>query len=389
MGSTGRTPNVYGIPATLNWCVEAIAQLKGQVFGIVQNGGGGGGGTQDLESVLGYGNTAFNQSIILEGNDYSQITISGTPDNSYVEIISPDNTNGLFLFVNDSSNYIRFFTQGAEFGLKLEPEGPVTSNKTVEIPIRSGTILLDDLLEQPNGIATLDGSGVVPNTQLPYSLLDYKGSWVVNSSPVLANGAGAVGDIYIVSAGGTALGETWVVGNMAIYNGSVWEKIGAVVTATVTSVSSADNIWATVANSTTTPVITIVSAPKLTTARDINNIEFDGTDDILLNSTYNNQSGTTYTFVLTDNQKIVTATNASPQTYTVPPDTGAGSVAFPIGTRIDVIQLGDGKVTIAPGSGVIINNFPSANRSIAGQYAAVTLLKRDTNTWVLIGNLIA
>ena len=41
MGSTGRTPNVYGIPATLNWCVESIAQLKGQVFGIIQNGGTG------------------------------------------------------------------------------------------------------------------------------------------------------------------------------------------------------------------------------------------------------------------------------------------------------------------------------------------------------------
>ena len=68
MGSTGRTPNVYGIPATLNWCVEAIAQLKGQVFGIVQNGGGGTGGTQDLQSVLSYGNSAFNQSIILEVN---------------------------------------------------------------------------------------------------------------------------------------------------------------------------------------------------------------------------------------------------------------------------------------------------------------------------------
>jgi hypothetical protein len=373
MGSTGRTPNVYGIPATLNWCVEAIAQLKGQVFGIVQNGSGG--GTQDLQSVLSYGNNAFNQNIILEGNDYSQITISGAPDSSYVEVISPDSTNGLFLFVNDSYNYIQFVNDGNR--LQLQAEGPVTSNKTVEIPIRSGTILLDDLLEQPNGIATLDGSGVVPNTQLPYTLLDYKGSWVVNSSPVLANGVGDVGDIYIVSAGGTAL---------AIYNGSVWEKIGAVVTATVTNVSSMTADLR-VDFGTTTPELTVISAPKLSTPKDINNIEFDGTVDILLNSTYNNQSGTTYTFVLTDNQKIVTATNASPQTYTVPPNTGAGSVAFPIGTRIDVIQLGDGKVTIA-GPGVTINSY-LGYKAIAAKYVGVTLLKTDTNTWVLIGNLIA
>lgn len=39
MSSTGKSPNVYGIPATLNWCVASIEQLKGQVWGIVTNGG--------------------------------------------------------------------------------------------------------------------------------------------------------------------------------------------------------------------------------------------------------------------------------------------------------------------------------------------------------------
>lgn len=37
MSSTGKSPNVYGIPATLNWCVAAIAQLKGQVWNIATN----------------------------------------------------------------------------------------------------------------------------------------------------------------------------------------------------------------------------------------------------------------------------------------------------------------------------------------------------------------
>lgn len=313
MGSTGRTPNVYGIPATLNWCVESIAQLKGQVFGIIQNGGTGS----------------------------PQVNSDWDATTGVAEILNKPNLTIYELL----------------------------SNK--------GAL---------NGYASLVG-GTVPSDQLPYTLLDYKGSWVVNSSPVLANGTGNVGDIYIVSTGGTALGETWVVGNMAIYNGTIWEKIGAVVTATVTSVSSADPTLATVANPTTDPVITIVSAPKLQAAVNINNVAFDGTDNILLNSTYNDQTGTTYTFALTDNQKIVTATNASPQTYTVPPNSGADSVAFPIGTRIDVIQLGDGKVTIAEGSDVIIKSYNNF-KSIAAKYVGVTLLKIDTNTWVLIGNLI-
>ena len=48
---------------------------------------------------------------------------------------------------------------------------------------------------------------------------------------------------------------------------------------TVTSVTSA-NTDATVATTTTTPVITIVSAPKLTTARTINGVSFDGSANI-------------------------------------------------------------------------------------------------------------
>lgn len=39
MSSTGKTPNVYGITPTLNWCVASIEQLKGQVWGIITNGG--------------------------------------------------------------------------------------------------------------------------------------------------------------------------------------------------------------------------------------------------------------------------------------------------------------------------------------------------------------
>lgn len=63
---------------------------------------------------------------------------------------------------------------------------------------------------------------------------------------------------------------------------------------TVTSVTSATGD-ATVANTTTTPVITIVSAPKLTTARTIASVPFDGTANISLNNSYitNGQGYTT------------------------------------------------------------------------------------------------
>ena len=67
--------------------------------------------------------------------------------------------------------------------------------------------------------------------------------------------------------------------------------------------------------------------------------------------TINAQTGTTYTFALSDGSgaggfPLVTASNASAQTYTVPPNS---SVAFPVGTQIDLVQQGAGAVTIAPG----------------------------------------
>ncbi len=61
-------------------------------------------------------------------------------------------------------------------------------------------------------------------------------------------------------------------------------------------------------------------------------------------TTINSQSGTTYTFALTDAWSMVTFNNAAAQTVTVPPNS---SVAFPIGTQIDCSQLGAGKVTFA------------------------------------------
>lgn len=101
--------------------------------------------------------------------------------------------------------------------------------------------------------------------------------------------------------------------------------------------------------------------------------------------TINPQTGTTYTFVLTDSGKICEFSNASAVTVTVPPNS---SVAFPVGTQIEVTQTGAGKVTLAQGSGVTITSLASY-KAIAGQYASATLYKRATDTWQLSGSLIA
>ena len=102
-------------------------------------------------------------------------------------------------------------------------------------------------------------------------------------------------------------------------------------------------------------------------------------------SVENAQTGTTYTLVLTDAGKMVTMTNASANTLTVPPNS---SVAFPTNTRIDIIQYGAGQTTIAAGSGVTIYSS-GAKLKLTGQYSGASLWKKASDTWVLVGDISA
>jgi hypothetical protein len=103
----------------------------------------------------------------------------------------------------------------------------------------------------------------------------------------------------------------------------------------------------------------------------------------------NAQTGTTYTFVLADaNNKLVTASNASAQTYSIPTN---ASVAYPIGSQINIIQIGAGQVTInAVTSGtttVLSTGATAAAPKLRAQYSAATLIKVATDTWYVVGDI--
>lgn len=103
------------------------------------------------------------------------------------------------------------------------------------------------------------------------------------------------------------------------------------------------------------------------------------------NLTLNAQTGTTYTLVLTDAHKVVTLSNASAITLTVPPNS---SVAFEIGDQVNLLQLGAGQVTVAAGSGVTLRAQGSKVK-LFGQYAIGTLIKIASDEWVFVGNTLA
>jgi hypothetical protein len=89
-----------------------------------------------------------------------------------------------------------------------------------------------------------------------------------------------------------------------------------------------------------------------------------------------------YTLALADAGDVIEMNVATANTLTIPPNS---SVAFPIGTVIEVFQLGAGQCTITPGAGVTILSDGGVNKT-AGPNATVSLRKRLANQWVLSGD---
>ena len=87
---------------------------------------------------------------------------------------------------------------------------------------------------------------------------------------------------------------------------------------------------------------------------------------------------------LNERDTIVEISKSSATTLTIPTNS---SVAYPVGTTIDIIQTGTGQVTIAGAGGVTVNATPGLK--LRTQWSSATLLKRAENTWLVYGDLTA
>lgn len=95
-----------------------------------------------------------------------------------------------------------------------------------------------------------------------------------------------------------------------------------------------------------------------------------------------NQQSSSYTLALLDSYKMIEMSGGG--SLTVPPQS---SVNFPIGTAIDIVQTGSSQVTIVAGSGVTVNATPGLK--LRTQWSSATLVKRASDTWLLMGDLVA
>ena len=180
-------------------------------------------------------------------------------------------------------------------------------------------------------------------------------------------------------------------GKFKIGDGSTaWNSLGYKAAGTVTSITAGTGLSGGTISTSGTIAIDTATTVDVSTAQTLTNktLTSPTLNAPLINLSLNAQTGTTYTFVLADNGKLVTASNASAQTYSIPTN---ASVAYPIGTQINIIQIGAGQVTIqAVTSGtttVASTGATSTAPKLRAQYSSATIIKANTDLWYVVGDI--
>jgi hypothetical protein len=180
-------------------------------------------------------------------------------------------------------------------------------------------------------------------------------------------------------------------GKFKIGSGSTaWTSLSYQGAGTVTSITAGTGLSGGAITTSGTIAIDTATTVDVSTAQTLTNktLTSPTLNAPLINLSLNAQTGTTYTFVLADNGKLVTASNASAQTYSIPTN---ASVAYPIGTQINIIQIGAGQVTInAVTSGTTTVSSAGATSTapkLRAQFSSATCIKANTDLWYVVGDI--
>lgn len=188
--------------------------------GVLSATGGGGGGSISSITLTAPSWLTVTGSPLTSSGTLDVSAATGLSANSI--LATPDSTSG--------SLAVRSLVTGDIPNL---PWGKITSGIPTTL---SGYGITDGVnttqLGIANGVATLDSAGTLTASQLPASIVGavvYKGVWNASTNtPTLTSGTGTNGFYYIVSvAGSTTLNgnSTWVANDIAIFNGTVWNRI--------------------------------------------------------------------------------------------------------------------------------------------------------------------
>jgi hypothetical protein len=141
---------------------------------------------------------------------------------------------------------------------------------------------------------------------------------------------------------------------------------------------SSSNLAAAVTGETGSGALVFGTSPTITTPT---------LDDPKINLAFDAETAS-YTAVLANNGQVVTMDNSSANNFSIPTN---ASVAFPIGTQINVLQIGTGQTTIqAVTSGTTTiqsTGAAPAAPKLRARYSAATCLKAGTDLWYVFGDI--
>ena len=247
------------------------------------------------------------------------------------------------------------------------------------------TLTLGTALSTIDGHSLTNGDRVLVKNQATAA---HNGIYVRTSSTVLTRA-----DDFNTAAE-IAGGDLVFVENGTLYNSTSW-----VVEDEVNTIGTDDVLWAqfsgagTVTAGTNVSVtglqVSVVSDPTFSgVVTASSGVAFsDGTQTKVgvPSITTISQKTDSYTLAnLNERDTIIEINKGSATTLTIPAD---GTVNYPVGTTLDIIQTGSGQVTIAGVIGVTVNATPGLK--LRTQWSSATLLKRASNTWLVFGDLSA
>lgn len=296
----------------------------------------------------------------------------------------------------DSPSFAGVTADAIRLGITAAGEIDTTSGN-LTIDSAGGTVTVDDNLIV-SGNLTVNGTTVTVNsTSVSVDDINITLGDTASPTDATANGGG------ITLKGDTDKTINWVQSTAAwtssedfnLASGKVYEINGTqvlsatalgngVVSSNLTSFGASPTI--------VTPTLTLSTTSSTTSGR----LAYNSTAQKLLvgdgstarefasSTVITNAQAASYTLVLTDKDKLVEMSVGSANNLTVPPNS---SVAFPVGSQVRILQTGAGQTTVVAGSGVTVNATPGLK--LRTQWASATLIKRATDTWVLVGDLSA